>query len=91
MGLFSFPVNGPLLRQIRHLADGNGPIKADSVNDLSAISAEPNVTIMETKALTCAIMPGRVPRRPQYLEFMKRIAPPGGKFTPGYGQYGKTE
>jgi hypothetical protein len=74
---------------------GNGPIKGDSANDLLAISGEPNVTIMETKALTCAIMPERLPRGPQYLEFMKRIAPstpqpnlhpeqspPGGKFTP---------
>ena len=55
---------------------GNGPVKGDSANDLLAISGEPNVTIMETKALTCAIIPGQLPRGAAYLEFMNRIAPP---------------
>jgi formate dehydrogenase major subunit len=34
----------------------------DTVNDLLAISEEPNVRIMETKALICDIRPGRRPR-----------------------------
>jgi formate dehydrogenase major subunit len=34
----------------------------DSPNDLVAINEEPNVRIMETKALICDIRPGRRPR-----------------------------
>ncbi len=33
--------------------------KGDVVNDLLAISEEPNVRIMETKALVCKVEPGR--------------------------------
>jgi formate dehydrogenase major subunit len=36
-----------------------GQIKGDVVNDLLAISEEPNVRIMETKALVCNVIPGR--------------------------------
>ncbi|MBV9610651.1 MAG: formate dehydrogenase, partial [Acidobacteria bacterium] len=36
-----------------------GMAKGDVVNDLLAISEEPNVRIMETKALVCNITPGR--------------------------------
>jgi formate dehydrogenase major subunit len=36
-----------------------GKTKGDVVNDLLVISEEPNVRIMETKALVCAIVPGR--------------------------------
>ena len=39
-----------------------GLTKGDSANDLLAISEEPNVRIMETKALICDIRPGRRPR-----------------------------
>jgi formate dehydrogenase major subunit len=39
-----------------------GHVKGDVVNDLIAISEEPNVRIMETKALVCNIAPG--PRPP---------------------------
>ncbi|MBV9144442.1 MAG: formate dehydrogenase subunit alpha, partial [Acidobacteria bacterium] len=39
-----------------------GLAKGDTVNDLLAISEEPNVRIMETKALVCDIRPGRRPR-----------------------------
>ncbi len=39
----------------------NGVVKGDVVNDLLVISEEPNVRIMETKALLCDIAPG--PRR----------------------------
>lgn len=33
--------------------------KGDVVNDLLAISEEPNVRIMETKSLVCNLAPGR--------------------------------
>jgi formate dehydrogenase major subunit len=36
-----------------------GRAKGDVVNDLLVISEEPNVRIMETKALVCNIRPGR--------------------------------
>jgi formate dehydrogenase major subunit len=36
-----------------------GNVKGDVVNDLLAISEEPNVRIMETKALMCGVTPGR--------------------------------
>ena len=36
-----------------------GKVKGDVVNDLLAISEEPNVRIMETKALMCNVAPGR--------------------------------
>lgn len=40
----------------------NGLVTGDSSNDLIAISEEPNVRIMESKALLCDIRPGRRPR-----------------------------
>jgi len=46
----------------------NGSATGDVVNDLLAISEEPNVRIMETKALVCDIEPGRRPRGPEVLE-----------------------
>jgi formate dehydrogenase major subunit len=36
-----------------------GKVRGDVVNDLIAISQEPNVRIMETKALVCNLEPGR--------------------------------
>src|SRR5262249_13846255 len=36
-----------------------GRVKGDVVNDLVAISEEPNVRIMEAKALVCNVVPGR--------------------------------
>ena len=43
----------------------NGAATGDVVNDLLVISEEPNVRIMETKALVCDIEPGRRPRGPE--------------------------
>ncbi len=57
----------------------SGPVRGDVVNDLMAISGEPNVTIMETKALTCNIVPGQLPTGPAYLDFMRKYAPQGDK------------
>ena len=48
-----------------------GEVTSDVPNDLLAISEEPNVRIMETKALVCHARPGRVPRGPQALEIWK--------------------
>ena len=44
-----------------------GCVTGDVVNDLLVISEEPNVRIMETKALTCNITPGRRGRGRQAL------------------------
>jgi formate dehydrogenase major subunit len=46
----------------------NGLVKGDAVNDLLPISEEPNVRIMETKALLCNIRPGRRARGKAALE-----------------------
>lgn len=48
-----------------------GIVKGDVTNDLLVISEEPNVRIMETKALICDIEPGRRPRgkrAPKYVQ-----------------------
>ena len=55
-----------------------GPIRGDVANDLIAISGEPNVTIMETKALVCNIVPGRRPRGAAFLPWLNRYAPQSG-------------
>ncbi len=55
-----------------------GPVRGDVANDLVAISGEPNVTIMETKALACNIVPGSLPRGKAYLEWFKKYAPHDG-------------
>ena len=36
-----------------------GPVRGDVVNDLIPITFEPNVSIHESKALTCSVAPGR--------------------------------
>lgn len=48
-----------------------GLVKGDVVNDLIALSEEPNVRIMETKALLCNLLPGKRGENgngPQFLE-----------------------
>ena len=45
-----------------------GGVTGDIVNDLLAISEEPNVRIMETKALTCNLIPGGCARGREALE-----------------------
>ncbi|HMJ04713.1 MAG TPA: molybdopterin-dependent oxidoreductase, partial [Chthoniobacterales bacterium] len=55
-----------------------GPIRGDVANDLLAISGEPNVTIMETKALVCNVVPGRRPRGADFLPWLNRYAPQSG-------------
>jgi formate dehydrogenase major subunit len=48
-----------------------GLITGSVPNDLLAISEEPNVRIMETKALACDIRPGRLPEGRKALEVWK--------------------
>ncbi|MBV8476991.1 MAG: molybdopterin-dependent oxidoreductase [Acidobacteria bacterium] len=45
-----------------------GQVTGDVVNDLLVISEEPNVRIMETKALLCDVRPGRRPSGAQAIE-----------------------
>ncbi len=56
----------------------SGPIRGDIANDLLAISGEPNVTIMETKALVCNIVRGRRPRGGDFLPWLNKYAPQSG-------------
>jgi len=49
----------------------NGLVKGDMVNDLLPISEEPNVRIMETKALLCDIRPGRRPQGRKALDELR--------------------
>jgi anaerobic selenocysteine-containing dehydrogenase len=44
-------------------------VSGDSTNDLLPISEEPNVRIMEAKALMCDITPGKRPRGKEALDF----------------------
>jgi formate dehydrogenase major subunit len=50
-------INGRVLHQVGlpYHFGGRGLVKGDVVNDLVAISQEPNVRIMEAKALVCAV------------------------------------
>jgi formate dehydrogenase major subunit len=56
-----------------------GPLRGNAANNLVAISGEPNVTIMESKALVCNIVPGRLPRGPAFLDWIERYAPQGAE------------
>ena len=50
-------INGRVLHQVGlpYHFGGRGLVKGDVVNDLVAISQEPNVRIMESKALVCSV------------------------------------
>ena len=51
-----------------------GLVRGAAANDLLPISGEPNVTIMEAKACTCNIVPGRLPRGRAFAEFLNKYA-----------------
>ena len=73
-------LNGKTLHQVAvpyHFGTA-GLVHGGAANDLLAISGEPNVTIMEAKALTCNIVPGRLPRRRAFAEFLNKYAPQAG-------------
>jgi formate dehydrogenase major subunit len=85
----------------------SGPVKGGATNDLVPISGEPNVTIMEAKALAINIVPGRLPRGADFEEWIKKYVPQGGPSNlhpeqpppgaaegaaaGGHGQHGKTD
>ena len=73
-------LNGKTVHQIAmpfHFGSA-GPVKGGATNDLIPISGEPNVTIMEAKALTCNIVPGRLPRGPAFEDWLDKYVPKGG-------------
>jgi formate dehydrogenase major subunit len=73
-------LNGKTVHQIAmpfHFGSA-GLVKGSATNDLVPISGEPNVTIMEAKALACNIVPGRLPRGPAFEEWIKKYVPQGG-------------
>jgi formate dehydrogenase major subunit len=73
-------LNGKTVHQIAmpfHFGSA-GPVKGGATNDLVPISGEPNVTIMEAKALTCNIVPGRLPRGPAFDDWLDQYVPKGG-------------
>jgi formate dehydrogenase major subunit len=49
----------------------NGLSTGDAANELVSAALDPNVHIMETKAATCDIRPGRRPRGPALLELVE--------------------
>lgn len=48
-----------------------GLVDGDVVNDLLGVVADPNVFIQESKVATCDIQPGRRPRGPRLLEYVR--------------------
>jgi formate dehydrogenase major subunit len=73
-------LNGKRVHQVAipfHFGNA-GPVRGDAANDLMAISGEPNVTIMETKALLCNIVPGKMPRGPAFDAWFAEQVPQGG-------------
>ena len=69
-------LNGKTLHQVAlpyHYGTA-GLVRGSAANDLLTISGEPNVTIMEAKACTCNIVPGRLPRGSAYADFLNRYA-----------------
>jgi formate dehydrogenase major subunit len=80
-----------------------GPSRGDIVNDLIPLSGEPNVTIHESKALLCAIIPGRRPPDAELGAWLERtlgedvaattaLPGPSSRAVPesgGHGQEGK--
>ena len=51
------PIHGRIVHQVGlpYHFGGRGLVRGDVVNDLVAISEEPNVRIMEAKALVCSV------------------------------------
>jgi len=53
-----------------------GLVKGDPANDLVALSQEPNVRIMETKALLCNVTPGKRPKGHRVVDQLEEIMNP---------------
>ena len=62
-------INGKVVHQVGlpYHWGYRGQVTGDVVNDLLVISEEPNVRIMEPKALTCNVVPGRRARGKEFL------------------------
>jgi formate dehydrogenase major subunit len=76
-------INGKRVHQVAlpyHFGTA-GLVRGGAANDLLSISGEPNVTIMEAKALTCNIVPGRLPHGRAFAEFLNKYAPQAGPIT----------
>ena len=56
-----------------------GAVRGSAANDLLSISGEPNVTIMEAKALTCNIVPGRLPHGAKFTEWLNKYSRQAGR------------
>ena len=63
-----------------------GLVDGDVVNDLLGVVADPNVFIQESKVATCDIQPGRRPRGPQLLEYI-RVYRERARITPETGTH----
>jgi formate dehydrogenase major subunit len=50
---------------------GSGVVTGESANDLLGIALDPNVLIQESKVATCDIQPGRRPRGPALLDYVR--------------------
>ena len=48
----------------------NGLSTGDAANELLSVALDPNVHIMETKAATCDIRPGRRPHGPDLVDYL---------------------
>ncbi len=48
----------------------NGLSTGDAANELLSVALDPNVHIMETKAATCDIRPGRRPHGPALVDYL---------------------
>ena len=73
-------IDGKVVHQIAlpfHFG-ADGLVRGSAANDLLAISGEPNVTIMETKASACNIVPVRLPRGAGFEEWIKKYAAQNG-------------
>jgi len=62
-------LNGRIVHQIGlpYHWSSKGLVRGDSANELISFVADPNVAIMETKALTCSIQPGRRSKARRYI------------------------
>ena len=50
---------------------GDAVVSGDAANDLLGVVMDPNVLIQESKAGTCAVLPGRRPRGPELLDLVE--------------------
>jgi formate dehydrogenase major subunit len=66
-------VDGRVVHQVGPYHWGpNGLATGDGANDLLPILGDPNVHIMESKANTCDVLPGRRPRGPALVELVEK-------------------